>query len=103
MNDYFLTPEAEDGLVRTMDYVERVFGLAVADEVLTHLEVAFERLGRRPGLGHRRRDLTTNPRIRFWNVGPSLIAYERSEAGITVHLVERAERNWRRLLRDRGL
>ena len=50
------------------------------------------------GLGHRREDLTGDEFIRFWPVGPSLLAYQSTDDGIVVLFIERADRDWKRLL-----
>jgi hypothetical protein len=39
------------------------------------IERAFELLAALPDPGHRREDLTQDDEIRFWTVGPTLIAY----------------------------
>jgi plasmid stabilization system protein ParE len=48
-----------------------------------------------------RADLTKDPRIRFWAVGPSLIAYRSVADAVEILFVERGDRDWRRLLRPR--
>ena len=40
---------------------------AAAERVRDAIFAAVRRLGERPGIGHRREDLTTRP-LRFWNV-----------------------------------
>lgn len=61
---------------------------------------AFELLAEHPGIGHRREGLTRDRRIRFWNVGPTLIAYRPGAAVIDVLLVERGEIDWEEALRQ---
>ena len=100
MNSYRLTPQARTGLGNILDYVERTFGVGIAEEVLARLDAAFEILARRPKLGRVRPDLTDDERIRFWSVGPSLIAYRRVGDTVEILMVERGERDWERLLGD---
>jgi hypothetical protein len=38
--------------------------------------------------------------VLFWSVAPTLIAYRRRGDGVEVLFIERAERDWRRLLHD---
>ncbi len=99
MADYRLTPAARDGLRRILEHVDRSFGVLVAERVLDQLVSAFECIGQTPGIGHRRPDLTEDDQVRFWTVGPSLLAY-RVMPGYPVEIlfVERGERDWVRVL-----
>lgn len=51
-------------------------------------------------MGHRRDDITSDHRILFWSEGPSFIAYRSSAESLEILLVERGERDWRRLFRE---
>jgi plasmid stabilization system protein ParE len=84
--------------VRIVLYVESRFGVDVAERVLEDIESACERLAANPGVGHRRDDLTRDDRIRFWPVGPTLIAYRAEPELLEVLSVERGDRDWRSLL-----
>ena len=99
MADYHLTPVARDGLRRVLAHVDQRFGVLVAERVLDRLVSAFERIGQTPGIGHRRPDLTANDQVRFWPVGPSLLAYRvRPGCPVEILFVERGERDWERVL-----
>ena len=100
MTGYGLTPRARDGIARIAAYVERNFGVLVADRVLVDFTTAFESLSANAGLGHRREDLTDDHRVRFWSVGPTLIAYRDAGDGIEVLFVEPAARDWEQLIRE---
>jgi len=101
---YRLTRKAREGLHDILEYVDGHFGAPVADQVLDRLAAAFELVARNPGAGHRREDLTQDDRIRFWSVGPTLIAYRAGPHGsIEILLVERGERDWERILEEEGL
>ena len=64
---------------------------------------AFELLAGNPGAGHRRDDLTDDSRIRFWSVGPTLIAYRAASSdAIEILTAERGERDWERFLEEDG-
>jgi plasmid stabilization system protein ParE len=99
---YRLTPAARQGVFDVAEYVAERFGVDVALRALTELERAFERLGQYPDIGHFRADLTPDVRLRFWSIGPTLIAYRRGGPGIEILFVERGELDWERLL-DEGL
>lgn len=94
MKSYTLTDEAEDGLAQILLYVEHQFDFATALQVLQKIEIACEKLALNPGLGHSRPDITSKESIRFWPVGPSLIAYRKSGSTIEVLFIERGSRNW---------
>lgn len=98
MATYRLTPRAQLGLERIIEYVERDFGTQLAERVLDRLEAAFEALAATPGIGHVRGELSRDQHVRFWPVGPSLIAYRASAEGIEILFVERGERDWEELL-----
>jgi len=98
---YRLTPCARNGLRRVLEYVDLRFGVLVAERVLEQLVSAFECIAETPGIGHRREDLTLDDRIRFWPVGPSLIAYRiRAAEPVEILFVERGERDWRQVLQE---
>jgi len=98
-----LSTRAGDGLIRIRDSVESQHGSVIAERVLKRLGNAFEMLAEHPLVGHRRRDVTTDPRIRFWTVPPTLIAYRAIEPNkIEVVAVERGELDWSRLFDDRS-
>ena len=100
---YRLTPKARKGLQDILEYVDSRFGAAVSDQVLDRLVDAFELLAGNAGAGHRREDLTDDSRIRFWSVGPTLIAYRAASSDtIEILIVERGERDWERLLEEDG-
>ncbi len=98
---YRLTPRARDGFRRIAFYLEENFGEAVAERVIEELEKAFELLADNPSVGHRRDDLTDDLRVRFWPVGPTLIAYRSNPEWLEVLFVERGDLDWERLLAER--
>lgn len=66
MTGYALTPAARDDILDITSYIAAEdFGAAA--RVRDELFKAFELLAERPGLGHRRPDLTRLP-VRFWPV-----------------------------------
>ena len=95
---YRLTPEARDGFQRIACDAEERFGPEVADKVVEAIETAFERLTSNPAIGHSREDLTQDERIRFWSVGPTLLAYRTQPKWVEIVFVERGEMDWERML-----
>ena len=100
---YRLTPRAKHGLQGIVLYVEDEFGSDVADRVLEKIVEAFEWLAAHSESGHTREDLTTRTEVRFWSVGPTLLAYRGGASGIEVLFVERGEVDWEKMLRESNL
>lgn len=89
--------------MRIRDSVESRHGSLVAERVLTRLAHALEMLAEHPLVGHRRREVTADPSVRFWTVPPTLIAYRATEPdGIEVVAVERGELDWSNLFAGGG-
>lgn len=103
MSDYKLTPVARRGLRETYSYVKRAFGIDVAETVVEKIFDALQRLAANPGMGHSREDLIPARGVRFWSVGPTLIAYRRRGETVEVLLVERSNRDWPSLIHDLDL
>lgn len=97
---YRLTPRARRGLQRIILYAEGRFGATIAARILDRLVAAFEQLATHAESGHRRHELTDADDIRFWSVGPTLIAYRHRVEGPEILLVERGDLDWERLLED---
>ena len=63
-----------------------------ADRWMGKLFDAFEVLGRNPGMGHKREDLTTYPLL-FWPVGAYLVIYRAEHLPIEIVAVTRGSRD----------
>jgi toxin ParE1/3/4 len=63
-----------------------------ADRWVEKLFAAFEALGRTPGMGHRREDLTPHA-VRFWPVGSYLIIYQADRRPIEIVAVTQGSRD----------
>ena len=100
MSGYRLTPQARAGLQRLLEHISAHFGVTVAEQVLSRIESALASLSEYPGSGHCRGSITSDPRVRFRRVGPTLIAYREAEGVIEVLFVERGERDWDRLFEE---
>jgi plasmid stabilization system protein ParE len=85
-------------LRRICQYVDSRFGSEVAGRVERDLEGAFEQLATYPDIGHHRDDLTADQSVRFWVVGPTLIAYRSRLERVEILFVERGDIDWERVL-----
>jgi len=64
VSNYILAPDAATDLDSIWEYITRD-NIDAADRWIAKLFDAFEALGRTPGMGHTREDLTLYP-VRFW-------------------------------------
>lgn len=83
MRRYLLTDEAKGDLSEIRSYLKREAGPHVAKSVLKKLREAFLLLGRTPGIGHIRDDLTEEP-LKFWAVFSYLIVYDAAKRPIEI-------------------
>ena len=63
-----LSPEAKEDLANIRAYLKREASQEVANGVIKKIRAAIAFLGRNPGAGHLREDLTDLP-LKFWTVG----------------------------------
>jgi plasmid stabilization system protein ParE len=78
VSDYILGVGADSDLDEIWEYIA-ADRIDAADRWIAKLFDAFEALGKTPGMGHRREDLTAYP-VLFWPVGAYLVIY-RAETG----------------------
>jgi toxin ParE1/3/4 len=102
MSRYVLTPEAQQDLLQIRDYLKAEAGVRVARYVVNALIVAFRRLGKNPGLGHRREDLSSDEGLRFWPVFSYLVVYDRAARPLTIVVVIHGKRDASAVLRGRS-
>ena len=98
MNQFVLTPSAEDDIREILDYIERDNPSAVTrvhDGLLDGMRLIAER----PGIGHIRTDLSSEA-VRFWGVLSYLIIYRPETKPVQIVRVLRGKRDVRRLLED---
>ena len=74
--------------------------IEAADLWIAKLFDAFEVLGRTPGVGHRREDLTPYP-VLFWPLGPYLVIYHAERRPIEIVGVTQGSRDIPAFLRRR--
>lgn len=99
MSGYILAIDAVVDLEDIWDYIAADSPDA-ADRWLAKLFDAFEAIGRSPGAGHQRQDLTAYP-VRFWTVGAYLIIYRAERQPVQIVAVTQGSRDIPSFLRRR--
>ena len=74
MSSYKIFRDARTDLANIRRYLTSEAGKPVAEFNLNKIAAAFALLGRNPGAGHTREDLTSLP-VRFWSVYSYMIVY----------------------------
>ena len=75
MKRVVVTEPAERDLNQIKTYLGDKAGPRVTRRVMKDIRRAFAMIGRRPGVGHVRDDLTSRP-VRFWPIYSYLIVYD---------------------------
>lgn len=91
MTGYILSVDADFDLDDIWEYIA-ADDIDAADHWIQKLFAAFEALGRTPGMGHRREDLTGYP-VLFWPVGAYLIIYRGERRPIEIVAVTQGSRD----------
>jgi len=91
MNGYVLSVAATLDLDDIWEYIA-ADSTDAADRWVGKLFDAFEALGRNPGMGHKREDLTAHP-VLFWPVGSYLVIYRAHRLPIEIVAVTRGGRD----------
>ena len=91
MSGYVLSVDAGFDLDHIWEYIA-ADNIDAADRWIEKLFDAFEALGRTPGMGHRREDLTSHP-VLFWPVGTYLIIYLATRQPIQIVAVTQGSRD----------
>lgn len=99
MAAYTLGRDADFDLNDIWEYIAQD-SIDAADRWIDKLFAAFEALGRMPGMGHRRDDLTEHP-VLFWPVGSYLIIYRANRSPIQIVAVTQGSRDIPSFLRRR--
>jgi plasmid stabilization system protein ParE len=74
MSRFRLSEKAAEDLDQIDDYLSAEAGDEIAEQVIARILEVCDLLSARPGIGHRREDLTTED-VRFWPVHSYLIIY----------------------------
>jgi plasmid stabilization system protein ParE len=91
VSDYVLSVDANFDLDDIWEYIA-ADNIDAADHWIEKLFGAFEALGRTPGMGHRREDLTSYS-VLFWPVGAYLIIYRAGRHPIEIVAVTQGSRD----------
>jgi plasmid stabilization system protein ParE len=99
VSGYVLSVDADFDLDDIWEYIA-ADSMDAADRWIGKLFDTFEALGRTPGMGHRREDLTPFP-VLFWPVGSYLIIYRAERQPIEIVAVTQGSRDIPAFLRRR--
>jgi len=102
MSRYVLTSEAQEDLRQIREYLTADSGPRLARYVLSAFVVAFRRLAKTPGMGHRREDLISDQTLYFWPVFSYLIVYHRESNPLAIIGVIHGKRDVSEVLRERS-
>ncbi len=99
MSSYVLSCDASLDLDDIWEYIAKD-DLNAADRWIQRLFDAFEALGKIPGMGHKREDLTRYP-VLFWPVGSYIVIYRADRYPIEIVAVTQGSRDIPAFLRRR--
>ena len=99
MSGHVLSVDADLDLDDIWEYIA-ADSVDAADRWIGNLFDAFEALGRTPGMGHRREDLTSFG-VLFWPVGAYLIIYHAERRPVEIVAVTQGSRDIPALLSRR--
>ena len=91
MNDYILSADADLDLDEIWEYIA-ADNIEAADRWIGKLFEAFETIGKIPGVGRRREDLTHYP-VLFWPVGAYLIIHRAERRSVEIVAVTQGSRD----------
>jgi plasmid stabilization system protein ParE len=98
MTLYQVADEAQSDLFEIWDHIAKD-SLSLADRIDGEFHGLFASLGRTPGLGHTRKDLTKKPEL-FFPLHSFLVVYQPANP-VRIMAVLRGHRDVKRLLRGR--
>jgi plasmid stabilization system protein ParE len=91
VSGYVLSADADFDLDEIWEYIA-ADNIEAADRWIGRLFDAFEGIGKTPGVGHRREDLTAYP-VLFWPVGAYLIIYRAERRPVEIVAVTQGSRD----------
>lgn len=80
---YIVSPQAERDLDAIKLFLVREADVRVTRHVIRGLREGMETVGKSPGIGHSRQDLTELP-LKFWRVFSYLVVYDASASPIQI-------------------
>jgi plasmid stabilization system protein ParE len=99
MTLYEVSAEAQDDLFGIWSHIAED-SVELANRIDSEFHALFASLGRMPGQGHIRKDLTTRP-VRFFPLYSYLVIYQPDVKPTRIMAVLRGKRNVKRILRER--
>jgi plasmid stabilization system protein ParE len=96
---YDVSAQAQDDLFEIWRRIAED-SVDLADRIEFDFRELFESLGRMPGQGHTRKDLTQRP-VRFFPLHSFLVVYQPDVRPIRIMAVLRGRRNVKRVLKER--
>ena len=102
MKELILAPEARSDLKEIWSYIA-VDSTSSADRLPERLRQAILRISESPGIGHTRKDLTDNARLRFLPVGNYLVLYVSLASAVRVVAVVHGNRDIPAFIERRGI
>ena len=99
MKRFILSPEAKQDLLAIKTYLVKEASIDVTQYVLRELREGMAFLGRMPGAGHVREDLTDMP-VKFWPVFSYLIVYDPVKRPIEIVQILHGRRDVATVLGD---
>jgi plasmid stabilization system protein ParE len=88
---YILSEDADRDLDEIWDYIAED-SIDAADRWIGRLFDAFDAIGKTPGMGHKREDLTAYA-VLFWSVGAYLVIYRAKSRPIEIVAVTQGARD----------
>ncbi|SRR5712692_1165992 len=96
---FHVSAEAQRDLIEIWRHIAED-SVDLADRIDGEFDELFAALGRMPGLGHSRKELTKRPLL-FFPMYSFLVVYRRDVRPIRIIAVLRGSRNVKRILKDR--
>jgi plasmid stabilization system protein ParE len=96
---YEISAEAQDHLFEIWQRIAED-SVRLANRIEAEFHELFASLGRMPGQGHTRKDLTTRP-VLFFPLYSFLVVYQPDVRPLRIMAVLRGKRNLKRLLKER--
>src|SRR5258705_10150296 len=97
MTGFLLTPDVYEDIWVIWEYLTREVGLDIADRIEAELFEGFGVVGKTPGVGHRRADLTGED-VFFYTVDPYMIVFHKA-APVQIVGVLHGKRDIKRILK----
>ena len=99
MSAYVLSPDALQDLQDVWDFIA-LDNANAADQLEDEFFNAFEKLARRPRMGHTRSDVTERE-VRFWPTGSYLMVYREGPAALQILAILHGSRDIPEVIRKR--